>query len=58
MEKMQEIANRLISNTPELIKVLDSDSVLRPRKPLSPNQKKGASSGANKSGGFQYSNKN
>ena len=37
---MQEIANRLISNTPELAKMLDSDSALRPRKPGSPSNKK------------------
>jgi len=37
---MQEIANRLISNTPELIKMLDSDSLLKPKRPVSPNSKK------------------
>jgi len=31
----------LISNTPELGKMLDGDSVLRPKKPTSPNSKKG-----------------
>jgi hypothetical protein len=38
---MQEIANRLISNTPELAKMLDSDSALKPKKPTSPSAKKG-----------------
>ncbi len=38
---MQEIANRLISNTPELAKMLDSDSALKPKKPSSPTAKKG-----------------
>jgi hypothetical protein len=38
---MQEIASRLISNTPELAKMLDSDSALRPKKPASPSAKKG-----------------
>ena len=37
---MQEIANRLISNTPELAKMLDSDSALRPKKSSSPSNKK------------------
>lgn len=38
---MQEIASRLISNTPELSKMLEADSALRPKKPLSPTAKKG-----------------
>lgn len=38
---MQEIANRLISNTPELAKMLDNDSALKPKKPTSPSAKKG-----------------
>ncbi len=37
---MQDIANRLISNTPELAKMLDNDSALKPKKPTSPNSKK------------------
>lgn len=40
LTKMQEIANRLISNTPELVKILDSDSQLRPKRPNSPFNKK------------------
>lgn len=38
---MQEIANRLISNTPELAKMLDNESALKPKKPTSPSNKKG-----------------
>lgn len=41
LEKMQDIANRLISNTPELAKILDSDSSLKPKRPFSPSNKKG-----------------
>jgi hypothetical protein len=37
---MQEIANRLISNTPELMKMLDNDSLLKQKRPGSPNSKK------------------
>lgn len=37
LEKMQDIANRLISNTPELSKILDEDSALKPKRPFSPN---------------------
>ena len=37
---MQDIANRLISNTPELSKILDEDSALKPKRPFSPNSKK------------------
>lgn len=37
--KMQEIANRLISNTPELAKMLDNDSALKPKRP-NPDHKK------------------
>ena len=55
LEKMQEIANRLISNTPELSKILDSDSALKPKKPLSPTNKKGNST-TNKPGASSYSN--
>lgn len=41
---MQEIANRLISNTPELAKMLDNDSLLKPKRPYSPtSNKKGPS---------------
>ena len=40
LEKMQDIANRLISNTPELSKILDSDSALKPKRPYSPASKK------------------
>lgn len=40
LKKMQEIANRLISNTPELANMLDNDSALRPKKPASPSSKK------------------
>ena len=40
LNKMQEIANRLISNTPELAKMLDNDSQLRPKRPNSPSSKK------------------
>ncbi len=40
LEKMQDIANRLISNTPELSKILDEDSALKPKRPFSPNSKK------------------
>jgi hypothetical protein len=29
---MQDIANRLISNTPELSKILDDDSALKPKR--------------------------
>jgi isopenicillin N synthase-like dioxygenase len=36
---MQEIANRLISNTPELAKMLDNDSALKPKKPNQDNKK-------------------
>mgnify|MGYP006872443822 CR=1 FL=1 len=42
---MQDIANRLISNTPELSKILDEDSVLRPKRPFSPNSKKNTNAG-------------
>lgn len=42
LEKMQDIANRLISNTPELSKILDEDSALKPKRPFSPNSKKGS----------------
>lgn len=38
---MQDIANRLISNTPELAKILDTDSALKPKRPFSPASKKG-----------------
>ena len=38
--KMQEIANRLISNTPELAKMLDNDSALKPKKTFQPDGKK------------------
>ena len=40
LNKMQEIANRLISNTPELAKMLDNDSALRPKRTNSPASKK------------------
>ena len=40
LEKMQDIANRLISNTPELAKILDNDSALKPKRPYSPSNKK------------------
>ena len=49
---MQEIANRLISNTPELAKMLDNDSALKPKKPTSPSNKKGK---ANLSGNGYFS---
>ena len=39
LEKMQDIANRLISNTPELSKILDEDSALKPKRPFSPNSR-------------------
>lgn len=45
LQKMQDIANRLISNTPELSKILDEDSVLRPKRPFSPNSKKNTNAG-------------
>ena len=41
MQKMQDIAGRLISNTPELAKMLEADSALRPKKPTSPSAKRG-----------------
>ena len=40
LTKMQEIAGKLISNTPELAKMLDNDSALKPKRPTSPNSKK------------------
>ena len=42
---MQDIANRLISNTPELSKILDEDSALKPKRPFSPNSKKNQNTG-------------
>lgn len=40
---MQDIANRLISNTPELSNILNADSALKPKRPFSPSSKKGTS---------------
>ncbi len=57
---MQEIANRLISNTPELVKMLDNDSLLKPKRPFSPsaNKKGSASSKAGGSNVLQLVNYN
>jgi len=38
----------LISNTPELVKMLDNDSLLKPKRPYSPSSYKKGSSLANK----------
>ena len=55
LDKMQDIANRLISNTPELAKILDNDSALKPKRPFSPSSKK-ASTNLVKSTTPNYSN--
>lgn len=40
LAKMQEIASKLISNTPELVNILEQDSALRPKRSNSPISKK------------------
>lgn len=56
LEKMQDIANRLISNTPELSKILDEGSALKPKKSFSPPSKK--SQGGKNNNMFTLINKN
>ena len=45
LSKMQEIANKLILNTPELANILDHESALRPKKGNSPVSKKNPKGG-------------